>query len=252
MLNYEVRGEGDPVVLLHGGMLNSSMWDAQAELLAATHQVITFDARGHGLSPTPTEPFAHYEDLLGLLDHLGIARASLVGLSQGGRTSIDFAIAHPDRVGKIVLAGTGISGMTFRDPFVLSYMKKLSEATTLDEVVECFLRMWVDGPQRTPDEVDLAVREPCRAAMTDTITRHGGRWIGLLRELGAIDRVAELTARTLVLVGDLDSSDIHDVADLVAASAPNAHKKMVTGAGHMINLEQPEEFNHVLRRFLGH
>ncbi|TWP49644.1 alpha/beta fold hydrolase [Lentzea tibetensis] len=228
------------------------MWDAQVELLAPTHQVITFDARGHGLSPTPTEPFSHYEDLLELLDHLGVARASLVGLSQGGRTSIDFAIAHPHRVAKIVLAGTGISGMTFRDPFVLSYMKKLSEATDIESVVECFLRMWVDGPQRTPDEVDPAVREPCHAAMSDTITRHGARWLGLLRELGAIDRVAELTARTLVLVGDLDSSDIHTVADLVAGAAPNAHKKVVTGAGHMINLDQPEEFNRVLRRFLAH
>src|SRR4051794_36184980 len=97
-LAYEIRGGGSPVVLLHGGFLTGDTWDAQVALLERDHTVIRFDARGHGRSSTPTKPFAHHEDLRQLLMGLDLPRASLVGLSQGARTSIDFAIAHPDLV----------------------------------------------------------------------------------------------------------------------------------------------------------
>jgi 3-oxoadipate enol-lactonase len=249
-LSHEERGSGDPVVLLHGGMLTRHLWDAEFDLLAATHRVIRYDARAHGSSPTPTEPFSHADDLLGLLDVLGVARASLVGLSMGARTSIDFAIKNPHRVKTLLLVGPGISGMTHRDPFILEHMAKLGSVTSADEAAELVTRMWVDGPHRAPSDVDPAVRERCRAMKATNLARHGGAWFVLQRELGAVDRVPELTARTLALVGDLDSSDIHDVADLVARSAPRARKELVRGAGHVINLDQPAAFRRLMLDFL--
>ncbi|WP_232667492.1 alpha/beta fold hydrolase [Pseudonocardia sp. TRM90224] len=92
-LSYELRGAGDPVVRLHGGGLDGRTWDAEVALLEGDHTVIRFDARNHGRSSTASATFSYYDDLRQLLTGLGITRASLVGLSLGARTSIDFALA---------------------------------------------------------------------------------------------------------------------------------------------------------------
>jgi pimeloyl-ACP methyl ester carboxylesterase len=118
------------------------------------------------------------------------------------------------------------------------------------EVVELFLRMWVDGPHRAPEAVDPEVRELCRRLMADNALEHGAASQRFVTELGAIDRVAELRAPTLLLVGDLDSSDIHGVVDLVAAEAPETRKVVVPGAAHLVNLDRPEDFDREVSAFL--
>ena len=247
-LTYHRRGEGPPVVLLHGGGLGGVTWDRQFPLLARDHAVVRYDARGHGESSPVTGPFAHHEDLLDLLDGLDLDRPTLVGLSLGARTAIDFALAHPDRVADLVLVGPGVSGMKIEDPFIVDQIARLRASTAVDEVVECLLRMWVDGPHRSPGEVDPAVRELCRGLTAHAVSR--GAFTTLSDELHAVDRLHELRARTLVVVGDLDSSDIHAVADLVCESAPDSEKVVVEGAGHLVNLDRPDEFDRALLRFL--
>ncbi|MET1074192.1 MAG: alpha/beta fold hydrolase [Umezawaea sp.] len=246
-LVHESRGEGRPVVLLHGGYLSGAMWDAQVDVLARDHTTIRYDARGHGGSSTPTGPFAHHEDLRVLLEGLGVPRASLVGMSLGGLTALDFAIAHPDLVDRLVLVGSGISGMVFRDPFVLEHMGRFGTAGGVDGQVELVLRTWVDGPHRTPGEVDPGVRERCRELVLAHFARPRK---SAATAFGAIGRLAELTAPTLLLVGELDSSDIHGAADLVVREAPSARKVVVPGAGHLVNLDRPEEFDRLVADFL--
>jgi 3-oxoadipate enol-lactonase len=102
-ISYQVKGTGPPVVLLHGGGLDLSMWDPQMELLSRSFRVIRYDARGHGRSTAPRGSFSPGEDLRMLLDHLGIERASLVGLSMGAGVAFDFARTYPQRVEKLVL-----------------------------------------------------------------------------------------------------------------------------------------------------
>ncbi|MEU5692983.1 alpha/beta hydrolase [Actinosynnema sp. NPDC020468] len=244
VLAHEVAGEGDPVVLLHAGGLDMTTWDRQFALLATTHLVVRYDARGHGRSSTPTGPFAHYVDLLRLLDALALDRVTLVGLSLGARTSIDFALTHPDRVTALLAVATGISGMVFEDPYVLDLVARLGRARSLDEGVELFLRLWVDGPHRTPDRTPAAVREPCRRAVEATLARHGPTGFLLPVDIGSIARVHDLAPRTLGVVGDLDSSDIRRVTRLLPAHVT------IPGAGHVVNLDQPDAFDQVLLDFL--
>src|SRR3954471_11898478 len=129
---------------MHSGVMSSRMWDREFELLTVDHTVIRFDARNHGLSTTATKPYAHYDDLRLLLDGLGIERASLVGVSLGARTAVDFALTWPDRVERLMLNSPGVSGMTHRDPFVLDQEERLRAATDLPGVVTPVMRMWVD------------------------------------------------------------------------------------------------------------
>ena len=105
-LFYEVRGSGPAVVLLHGGGLDRTMWDPQLEPLLRSFRVVRYDARGHGRSSAPMGPYSMVEDFRLVLDHLGVERAHLVGLSMGGGTALDFATAYPARVHTLALVST--------------------------------------------------------------------------------------------------------------------------------------------------
>jgi pimeloyl-ACP methyl ester carboxylesterase len=252
-LYYEDAGAGPTVVLLHAGLLDLRMWDEQFALLSMSgYRTIRYDARGHGRSSTPTAAFGHHEDLRALLDARDVANATLVGLSLGARTSLDFTLTYPDVVDGLVLAGPGMSGMTFTDPFIHAEGARTMAARTNGDpagFVEGFLRQWVDGPRRAPSDVDPAIRARCREMATQTAEAHWrdeAEWV----EVGAADRLGELRVPLVALLGDLDSLDIERVVDALAATVPGARKVVVPGAGHMVNLEQPEVFNRELLGFL--
>ncbi|HVT38084.1 MAG TPA: alpha/beta hydrolase, partial [Gemmatimonadaceae bacterium] len=109
-LFYEEAGSGPVVVLLHGANLDRRMWDPQFLPLAREHRVIRYDLRGYGRSGPADTPYQAHEDLRALLGALQVQRTSLIGLSGGGRIAIDFALANPQMVDRLVLAAPGLSG----------------------------------------------------------------------------------------------------------------------------------------------
>ena len=109
-LHHEVGGEGHPLVLLHDGLLDRRVWDQQFEAFSRRYRVVRYDRRGYGLSPAPRRSFFDAVDLRGLLSSLGVGQAHLVGVSDGGRVALDFALAHPGMVGGLVLVGPGLGG----------------------------------------------------------------------------------------------------------------------------------------------
>ncbi|KAA2266462.1 alpha/beta hydrolase [Solihabitans fulvus] len=252
-LYYESAGDGPSVVLLHGGMLTAETWDEQFALLAdAGYRVIRYDARNHGRSSTSTGDFRHYEDLRELLAGLGVRSAALVGLSLGARIAVDFALAHPDLVDALVAISPGISGYAFVEPVTLGQMNSAFQffaAGDLPQGVEWFLRAWVDGPLRTPDQLDPGLRERLGQISLRSITPHSGM-VGGAQELDAANRLGELRTPLLTMVGDLDSSDIRAIAGLLA-EVPGAERVDLPGAGHMLNLELPEQVDRLLLDFLG-
>jgi len=250
-LYYEMQGSGPSIVLLHGGLLDTRMWDEQFGVLAKRFRVVRYDARGHGRSSRVDGDFSNYRDLYALMTGLGIAKATLVGLSLGGRTAIDFALVHPDMAEALVLVSPGISGWDFTKDRVLTEndaaLDKAAMAKDLDLCVEWFQRSWTDGPTRKPADVDKAVRERVRAMARANIDRNGR---GRLEEVNAVPRLAEIRVPTLAVLGDLDMASIHDIVDLIAAKIPGARKVVIGGAAHMVNMEKPAEFNRVLLDFL--
>lgn len=250
-LYYEVAGTGEPtVILLHGGMLDCTMWDEQFELLSQKHRVIRYDASAHGRSVLPPEAYWDHADLRGLMDHLGIDRAVLVGLSMGGRVAIDMALEEPQRVQAVVAVSSGLGGYRFDSDFHLENRKPMIAAWKsgdFDAVVEAFQREWTDGPHRTPDEVNPAVRERVRAMARATVE---SVMEGRSLVPPAIDRLTDLDVPMLVIVGELDMPGIHEISSLLVEADPNAELMEIPGVAHMVNLEAPEEFNRVLVEFL--
>jgi 2-hydroxy-6-oxonona-2,4-dienedioate hydrolase len=250
---YETLGTGEPLVLVHAGIADGRMWDGQLGAFAERFRVIRYDMRGFGRSEMVEGPYSHHEDLLGLLNHLGIERASLVGCSQGGGAVIDFALRHPDRALALVLVGPAVSGVESDEapPEEWDELVAADEAGDLERVSELEVRIWVDGPYRGPEEVDPAVRGLVREMNLIALqTEASGLGEETPADPPAADRLAEIQAPTLVLVGELDRPEILAKADLLERSIPNARKVMMPGTAHVPNMERPEEFNRIMLGFL--
>lgn len=249
---YEDTGQGYPVVLLHSGLANLRMWDAQVEAWSPHFRVIAYDLPGFGLSATPRGEFSTRADLVGLLRHLRVERAAFVGSSLGGSVAIDLAIEYPDLVGALVLAAPGLGGNTPHPSTLQSFaeMEEAGQAGDWDRVVELELRLWIDGPGQPATRVDPTLRELIRAMNRENVIRPSGDATPVRLNPPAIERLGEIRARTLVLVGDRDVPDILDIADRIEAGVPGARKVVFPEVAHLINLEQPELFNQVVLEFL--
>src|SRR5918993_400004 len=160
---YDVAGSGPPVLLLHAGLGDRRMWDDQVRAFAKHFTVVRFDARGFGETRKPDAPFAPYADAIALLDHLGISRAHVIGVSMGSQTAIEAAIAAPERVSALVAVaartGTPVSP-DLRTGW--ERVDELYEAGDIAGAVEYELRMWLDGQDRGPEVVDPEMRERVR------------------------------------------------------------------------------------------
>jgi pimeloyl-ACP methyl ester carboxylesterase len=252
-LYYETVGAGEPVVLLHAGIADRRMWDRQLEALAEHYRVLRFDRRGFGQSPLTDGPYTHHEDLRGLLDGLDIERASLVGCSMGGGAAIDFALRYPERVRALVLVGSAVSGAESDEPPPQEWDELVAadQAGDLERVSELEVRIWVDGPYRSPEEVDPAVRDLVRDMNLIALRSEAS---GLGEELPAdppaAERLGEIRIPTLVVVGALDRPEVVARSEALAQDIPQARKVVMEGTAHVPNMERPEEFNEALLAFL--
>jgi len=250
-LAYQASGAGHPVVLVHAGIADARMWDDQVVAFAARYRVVRYDARGFGQSDAPAGAFARHEDLIGLLDALGIARAHLVGVSMGSSTARDAAIAYPDRVSALVLVSARAGGepsAALRDGW--TKVDELVEAGDLAGANELELRMWIYGPRRTPEQVDPAMRERVGEMNGALLAMDGEGMDEQELDPPAAGRLGEIRVPTLVVVGAEDVPDVVDSADPLVHAIPGAKRATIAGAAHLPNMEKPEEFNRIVLTFL--
>ncbi|MEV0845853.1 alpha/beta hydrolase [Streptomyces sp. NPDC049954] len=249
-LVHSVTGAGPPLVLVHAGIADSTMWDEAVPALAARYTVLRYDLRGFGRSAPPTAAYSDVEDLRDLLDHLGYGRVHLVGASWGGRIALDFALAHPGRVRSLAAFAPPWPGWDWGAAMVAYDAAETAarEAGDLDAAVRVDLDMWLRGPRRTEDEVDGRLldrmRGPVRTALVhqEALERYAAG-------PGEGDPGA-LTVPALIGVGTLDVPDFQDIAARYTREIPGARLVTFPGAGHLLTLEQPEAFTRTLLPFL--
>ncbi|WP_181445245.1 alpha/beta fold hydrolase, partial [Micromonospora endophytica] len=226
VLAYDEVGTGSPVVLLHAGIADRRMWRKQIDVLADRHRVIALDLRGYGESELPPTPFSHHDDVVGLLDALDLPQAALVGCSFGGAVAIDTALAHPDRVSALALFGTAVSGHEWSDQTNELWEDLVGDVDPEDFAATAAgeVRFWVVGPERTPEQVD--------PELLAFATAMDERALAAELALSAVDvvelnppaagRLGELRVPVLVTAGAADVPDIRQLADRIAAEAPQA------------------------------
>jgi pimeloyl-ACP methyl ester carboxylesterase len=261
-LYYEVGGEGEPVVLIHGLSFDLSMWDAQMDALTEHYQVIRYDAVGHGQSSglegaVPDGSIRQWDYLRDVLDALDIDKAHVVGLSMGGSVAMDFAIVHPDRVATMTSMGGVLEGYQW-DPTPGESFDRFNSYYEVSRTqgVAAAMPLWLADPQYAVSMANPQVRAQLEAMV---IEGHGGlgqsamfQWpnIQKLQGLNAISRLREIEAPSLVMIGELETPDLHMMADILDRDIPDSTKIEVPAADHMSNMVEPDFVNSALVDFL--
>jgi 3-oxoadipate enol-lactonase len=254
-LYAEVAGGGSTVVLVHAGICDSRMWDPQWDVFPAAHRTVRYDLRGFGRSPLLPQPYSHGRDLIALLEHRRIEQAALVGASLGGRVALEVAVAHPEVVDALVLADAALPAFAWSDQVRASWAEEDAalERGDLDAAVEVNLRMWVDGPRRPPTMVGSAVREHVRQMQRRAFELQLPVWEDAEEELVVSDlagRLSAVRAPTLVVVGEEDVADFHQIAAQLAREVPSAQHVVIPNVAHLPSLERPAAFNELALGFL--
>lgn len=245
-LRGEESGTGPAVVLLHGFSFDRSMWDPQFVALARRHRVIRYDLRGFGRSGPPAAGRDHVTDLVALLDALGVDRADLVGLSLGANIALAGAALHPDRAGRLVLASPGLPGHRWTTPRPPDVAAEFARR----EGIEAAKRYWLGHEIfRSAQAYPQARRR--LAEMVERFPAHQWRDGPAAPPLQPLTGyLSTLTAATLILNGALDAPGYREIAAVLGRDIPGAERCEFADAGHLLNLERPEEFNARLLRFL--
>jgi 3-oxoadipate enol-lactonase len=251
---YDVRGEGPAVVLLHAGGTDSRMWEPQLGPFSVSHQVVRVDFPGFGRSPLESDEIACSAAVRAALDSAGVERAALVGTSLGGRAALEFALEAAGRASALVLVGAGLDAHDW-SPEAQSSGAEVRAALArgdLEAAIDANLRMWLAGPRRSLDAIDPSVREHVAQMQRDAFLLQKGHDELRLRVLEppASERLGELDLPTLIVTGDEDVHDIHEIAERLVKEIPGAERATITGAGHLPNLERPAEFDRIVLGFL--
>jgi 3-oxoadipate enol-lactonase len=252
-LYYEEKGQGQTLIMIHGGLLDRRMWDDQFDVFAKQFRVIRYDVRNHGLSKSDVDKYYNYKDLYNLLEKMNIPETIIMGLSLGGKIAIDFALEYPEKVTALILVAPGLSGYEFKSKQVVENSKKLQEAWSkgdIDLAIEFFQRSWTDGPHRKPSQIDPSVREKVRAMAINSAKNWNPEAVLLQLNPPAVERIDEIHLPTLAVVGDLDMPGILEIVDKIEKNIPDAQKVIIPGAAHMVNMEKPKEFNKIVLDYL--
>jgi 3-oxoadipate enol-lactonase len=256
-LYYERKGSGPAVVLIHSGFLDSRMWDPQFDSFSAKYSVIRYDIRGHGRSPGGSTPYVDAEDALALLDHLGVADAFVIGISNGARTACGLAAGAPDRVRGLVLAGgvpvdldptaeeeaRFMDSLPERDEKILS----LEKEGRIAEAVEVMLNAWA------PDVVE-PMRTYLQKIATDNIATMIALRTGKLPSRQPSYPVAEALRHSpipmLLVCGEQDHPALEMMMGRFSRQLPHVQFIKLPEADHTANLSAGPAFDRLVLDFL--
>jgi 3-oxoadipate enol-lactonase len=250
-LAYDDEGAGPAIVLVHGYPFNRTMWDEQAAELRNNYRVIRPDLRGHGETESSEGPatmnlMAH--DIASLLDHLRVSRAVIGGLSMGGYVTLAFHQLFPSRVEKLLLADTRAQADTEEQKKVREEQAQKIPAEGMAGIVDAMLPKLLapDTVSKRPEVVKRV-----RDMMLQTKPEGAAAALrGMAQREDQTERLSQIDVPTLIVVGREDA--ITPVADSEKMHQAIANSKLIVieNAGHVSNIEQPEQFNRAMIEFL--
>jgi pimeloyl-ACP methyl ester carboxylesterase len=248
-LYYEVIGTGHPLILIHGFTLDTRVWDYQFHHFSSWYRVIRYDVRGYGKSSLPQgERYSRSDDLKSIMKHLEVSSAHILGLSMGGQIAIDFVLEYPTMVNSLILADAAIEGYQWKEfGRAFNNTVEISMKSGVEAGKEYFSSLEIFKPAAEKPEVAMKLMK----MLTDYSGWHfinDDPYIQL--DPPAIDRLGEISDPTLVVMGELDTADFHEIGRLFIEGIPNSSKVVLPSVGHISNLEAPENFNEVVSDFL--
>lgn len=250
-LHYEITGRGEPLILIEGLGTATWLWWKQVPELSRHFRVVAFDLRGSGWSDKPDEPYSipmFADDLAGLMDTLRIKQAHVLGISLGGYVAQEFALRYPQKVKRLILCSTGTNGPHATPPspdVILALMTPVAGQGDLRSRIA--LSLSVGHAVAHPEDIEQMIAwrldnpQPAYAYNRQLMSAVGWTSEG---------RLGEISMPTLIMAGSEDRVVPPQNADVLAAGIPHAEKVILQGAGHLINVEKPDEFNKEVIQFL--
>lgn len=248
-LFVKTLGSGPPVFLLHGNFVSARMWDPQLAPLAERCTVVAYDLRGFGRSPVAGGRSTGWDDLDSLMRALGHESGHVVGLSMGGSVAIEFALTYPERVRSLVVVPGGISGSPDAQ-WMIEGFGAVQAARGARDFVRARDRIMEFPPMKPLD-----LRPSVRREVVEMLDEHrwNDSWEGV--EPPDLDppsyaRLEDVAAPTLIISGALDDPSFLELGEEMERRMPRAERVVIPGAGHMVNMEAPDEFTAAVLEFL--
>lgn len=247
-LYFEIVGQGEPVLLLHGLGSRGEDWAFQVPEFSRSFQVITADMRGHGRTAKPPGPYSLPQmaaDVVGLLDGLGIESTHIVGLSMGGMIAFQIAVDHPERVRSMVIVNSGPALV----PRTAAEWLKVKQRLIL-------ARMF--GPAQTGKFLSTRLfPKPDQSALRDRLIELWAEndkdaYLASIHALvgwSVLERIPEIGCPVLVISGDRDYTPLSRKAEYTAL-IPDARLVVIEDSGHATPIDQPDKFNACVLEFL--
>jgi pimeloyl-ACP methyl ester carboxylesterase len=247
-------GNPPPLILVHAGFQDHTMWEWQVRFFSNYFRMITFDLPGHGDTKDGPRPPDADSILLTLMDSLHLKKASVAGLSFGSAIALEFATRHPGRVEKLVMASPGIEGwdeVHSIDTSTIAAFKGMASALEAKDTMEaarCFVKSWYIGPIRK--SIPKQLYDYGYACTLRNMRQHRASGWAQFASPTTVHRVTSLKVPVLILVGDKDMVEVLRVAEWLQKQLPRSKLLHFPGVAHMINLEAPARFSNVVLTFL--
>lgn len=247
-----ISGEGEPLVLVHGGFTDHRVWKHQSAAFASQYKVVCLDQRGYGKSDLPLGPFSHMEDLKSLLDVLQLSKVNLIGSSLGGAVALEFALQYPEAVKSLVLVGSGLKGYPYPPDYLASVMELpgIIQAQGIEAGINYILTspLWdYFFPSPNHPEARASVVQLVKDSVN--VFRWNPMWDVAL-DPSAYERLGEIKIPVLMIIGDRDSHYVMEIGDYIHGKIENSGKVMMKDCCHHPFVEKPQEFNRLVQDFL--
>jgi len=255
---YEITGRGKPLILLHGYALNGLMWQFQIPALSEKYEVITVDLRGFGQSSCGKGWSGNImaDDIAGLLENLNLKDCAIAGFSLSGPVAFRLAFNYPDRISRLVM----VSSILPSAGLPRQKTQSLAQKRELDLLIIHGVEGWANkvGLRSGPMVANMFIRNPEVKDLWDKILkRHNPDFLRCMMAARSNtrpsenwrDKLSDISQPTLIVAGAQDDRFL-DASRYLQRLIPNARLEIISGAGHMVNLEKPNEFNRTLLDFL--
>lgn len=250
--SYCVYGSGHPLVLIHGVGMRKAVWAPQIAELSARYEVVAYDMWGHGGSDLPAagvELGAYAEQLGGLLQHLGMDEAHIVGHSMGALVALEFALSRPRHTSSLVALNAVYERSAAQSAAVQRRAAQLGQgdsSVNLDETME----RWFGRPVQDPGMRGPAAEVRRFLAEADLLGYARTYALFARADRAHSSRLAGLQCRALFMTGELDENSLPAMSRRMAQAAPRGRAEVVPGARHMMTVTAAAEVNRRLAAFL--
>ena len=247
-IHYMERGSGPLLLLFHGVGGGAWIWQPQIEALSDSFRVVAWDARGYGESDDPPHPLTQRDfadDANALLDHLGVEQAHVCGNSMGGMIAQGFYQAYPHRVRSLILCDTmpGFGSLPNKDEILAERLNAIDSQPLAQVARERAPSLLADHP----DAAHVALMAERMAQLRQEPYRQA--WVAMF-EVDYRGLLPKITVPTLIICGREDKVTPVAISEQLHGGIPGSQLYLMDGAGHISNIEKPEEFNTAVREFV--